>query len=527
MIKKIIIILLIITGSVLAQNNQSVELPNFVITGIRSVDIKILNKKMPDLVSTLSKEFILPVQTPDAFQISILSNISVPDTNINFVNRKYNGFLNVGVGINTLPVGNLRYTLSRRHVMLNAKVWGRNDREFIDNAGYNTSGAFINSDFFVSGKSLFLPGLRVSLKTGFERDNYKFYGSLTPTKERKTKNLFGGAELVHNLGGYNFGLELSGRIYELKNIKLEEKSFNTKAFVEFNISRFAIKANVEYSKQNLTNNLSKKNSFDYLAGKAYAKLSLSDKITLKGGVDYAKANNLNLFSVYAAINMKLSKQISLYGEFNPGARFYTLYDFVKKNKYFNPELKDNLFTKHKTSFNGTLKYEYEKYVETGIFFDYSKSDNYGFFDDTASKGKFDLKTADDVQLINGGIYTLFHLGPMGKFYGSLNFSKSVFDNDKKVPYHPDFSGQLNYSYLTRIGLEINPKLKIYSGVFTDVANKNKLDTFIDLGIKFKYLLLNNLAATLEINNIVNNKNYIFNGYKEKPVDIILGIDYRW
>ncbi|MFA8344053.1 MAG: hypothetical protein ACEPO8_13860 [Rhodothermaceae bacterium] len=527
MIKKIILTLLIIAGCTLAQNNQSVELPNFVITGIRSVDIKTLNKKMPDLISTLSKEFILPTKTPDAFKISILSNISVPDTNINFVNRDYNGFLNVGVGINTLPVGNLRYTLSSRHVMLNAKVWGSNDREFIDNAGYNTSGVSVNSDFFVSGSSSFLPGLRVSLKTGFERDDYKFYGSATPTQERKSKNLYGGAELVHNLGGYNFGLELSGRAYELENIKLEEKYFNAKAFVEFNVSRFAVKASAEYKKQDLTNNLSLTDNYDYLSGNAYAKLALSEKISVKGGVNYSKADDLNLFSIYAGIKMKLSKEVSLYGEYNPGADFFTIYDFVKKNKYFNLGTTDNLFTKHKTRFNATLKYEYEKYVEAGVSVDYSKSDNYGFFDDAAAKGKFDLKTADDIQIISGGVYTLFHLGPMGKFYGSLNFSQATFSNDDKVPYHPTFSGQLNYSYLTRIGLEINPKLKLYSGAYTDIANKNKLDTYIDLGVKFKYMLLKNLAATLEINNIANSKNYIFNGYEEKPMDIILGIDYRW
>lgn len=527
MIKKILILSIIAGSFVFGQSNQSVELPNFVITGIRSVDIKTLNKKMPDLISTLSKEFILPSKSPESFKLSILSDISAPDTNINIINRDYNGFLNLGAGLNTLPIGDLRYTLSSRHIMLNANVWGRKERDFIDNAGYNASGAAVKADMFVSSASKFLPGLRIGIDAGFDRDNYKFYGSLTPTQERKTSTIFGGAKLIHNLGGYNFGLELSGNIFEMENIKFEEKQFGAKAFVEFNISRFAVRADAEYSNQNLTNNLTAEDSYDYLAGSAFAKIDLSKDLSVRGGVSYAKQDNNNLFSPYGSIKIKFSKEISLYGEFNPGAEFITIKDFVSTNRYFNLGAVDNLFTKHKMRFNSTIKYEYEKYVEVGFSVNYSKSDNYGFYSDVLRTGFFNINTASNVQTIKGGVYSIFHLGPMGQLYGSVNYCQSKFDNDNFVPYHPKFNGQVNYSYLLPIGLELNPKITFASGSYSDILNTNELDAYIDLGIEFKYKLLTNLLITAEFNNITNTKNFVYNGYEEKPFDIILGIDYRW
>ena len=527
MIKKIILSTLIGLTAVFAQSNQSVELPNFVITGVRTVDIKTMNKKSPELISTLSKEFILPTKSPETFKISILSKISAPDTNIHVVNRDYNGFLNVGVGINTLPVGDLRYTLTSRHVMLNAKVFGQKDRDYEDNSGYNVSGASVNTDFFISSGSQFLPGLRLGLNAGFIRDDYKFFGSATPTTERKTQNMFGSAKLIHNLGGYNFGLELSGRMFELENIKLEEKYFDAKAFVEFNISRFAVRAAAEYRNQGLTNNLTTTDSYDYLAGMAFAKIDLSKDITLKGGASYAKSEGSNLFSPYASIKLKFTKEISLFGEFNPGTEFLTMYDFVKSNRYFNLATVDNVFTKHKIRMNATLKYEFEKYVEAGITGNYSKSDNYSYFADNVTGGFFNINTADDVENFNGGIYAIFHLGPMGKFYGSVNFASSKFSNDKYVPYHPKGYGQLSYFYEFTNGIEINPKVLFATGSYTDAANTNELDSYIDLGLTVKYKLLKNLSVKADFNNIINSENYIYKGYKEKPLDIILGIEYRW
>jgi len=48
-----------------------------------------------------------------------------------------------------------------------------------------------------------------------------------------------------------------------------------------------------------------------------------------------------------------------------------------------------------------------------------------------------------------------------------------------------------------------------------------------LGFFAKQEFFGGLDFTVELNNILNKKNYIFEDYQEKPFDIIAGIEYRW
>ena len=65
--KKILLIILIpfIIYAQDATKDQSIELPEFVITGERNISIPEMKKHIPELVPTLSDEFFRPVFTTE------------------------------------------------------------------------------------------------------------------------------------------------------------------------------------------------------------------------------------------------------------------------------------------------------------------------------------------------------------------------------------------------------------------------------------------------------------------------------
>ena len=68
--KYFILIILFFSTFLFAQTEQqSIELPDFVITGRQNIDIPIAVKKKPDLVSTISKDFLTPQYSPEEFPL--------------------------------------------------------------------------------------------------------------------------------------------------------------------------------------------------------------------------------------------------------------------------------------------------------------------------------------------------------------------------------------------------------------------------------------------------------------------------
>jgi len=74
--KKILIILLIVPFFLSAQDrkdNQSIELPDFVITGVQNVKIPKKKKKKAELVNILSESFFKPSVSSEALSIAAFS----------------------------------------------------------------------------------------------------------------------------------------------------------------------------------------------------------------------------------------------------------------------------------------------------------------------------------------------------------------------------------------------------------------------------------------------------------------------
>jgi outer membrane receptor protein involved in Fe transport len=228
------------------------------------------------------------------------------------------------------------------------------------------------------------------------------------------------------------------------------------------------------------------------------------------------------------VKLKLSGYLTFFAEYNPRTKFYTVSDFVADNRYYNFSTADNIFEKYKISFNGSLKYEFGKYFEIIAGAKYAKIDNYIYYSDNlSSAGFFDLVTANDVKKINVYSNANFHLGPFGYFYGEAAINDVKDNNGNYIPYTPKISASLVYGYNFKMGVGFKLKYDFKKDYYTNIVYTQIISGYHNFAVSLNYEFIKNLSITLDLENLLNRKNYLWNGYEEKPFDIIAGIDYRW
>jgi len=182
--------------------------------------------------------------------------------------------------------------------------------------------------------------------------------------------------------------------------------------------------------------------------------------------------------------------------------------------------------KEKFNLKGAMKYEYETYFEIDAGMQYVDYDKYYFFADTANDGFFTLDNVN-AKSLSGFVNVLFHTGPNGVFYGGVILENLKAGNGNFVPYAPTLKLNATYGYSFSNGLYIEPKFDFYSHSYTDLQNSKKIFEFIDAAVKLEYKLSDNFNIFSVVSNILNHKNYFWQGYREKKLDLIFGINYKW
>ena len=397
-------------------SNQGVELPDFVITGIQNVNVPIMQKKIPELKSTLSEDFFEPSFSPEEFNLGDFSNPIRQKAELEINKQVYDGRLKLGAGRYSLPVGSLSYNKNFTNVLFMSKVWGSNIKEYIDKAGYNNSGILLNSYFFVSNKSKFLPGNVFSLSGKYFRDAYRFFGSSNPDFKRETHT--GNADISlsnHSDDIFNYGLDFKGQIYLVNENDFQENLFHGRGFVKTDFSKFGLDASLYFKRQMLSNNISTNSSYNFITASANASFDLKETLFLKGGVVYSNQGGNTFFYPTGAVALRFNDFISLFGEFSPNVEFKTFYDFINENPYFKLGSRDNVFVKHNINLKAALKYQYYKYIEISGGFKFIRTNNFVYFEDDNQQGFFDLHTAGSVNQYVAFLELFFHPGPYGNF----------------------------------------------------------------------------------------------------------------
>lgn len=531
MIRKILIILMslpLIIFSQEANQGQSIELPEFVITGRQTVTVPTAIKKKPVPVSIISTEFFTPAISTEQFSISDISEPFMPNL-ILYPKLDYiNGQFEVGAGIYTIPVGKFNIQHSFDSAVLYANVSGLNIRQFEDNSQYNETFAGLGSKFFISSDSDFLSGSVVSVDGNYFQNSFRFFASTNPEVERKTQQYSASLKFSNNTSNkfnYNLGALLENLSF--KENDLSEMLIKPSLDIKINLGNTAFLFGGRFENQSLKNNLTQNSSNNFFSTFGKMRFRITNGIFLDGGVSYYKSENEDLITPVGKLTAKINNQFTLFAEYNPEIRNKTFSNFLEQNKYFNFGAIENIPEKDKFKLKGAVKYQFDKYVEINAGAAYSKIDNYLFFGDLTQQGLYDLRIDGNIKKIEGFVNLIFYQGPFGMFYADLIYNSVKFDNGNYVPFEPEYKATAFYKYKFNFGFGIEPSISYNSKVYVNTNNNGQVNDYINAAVKGTFSLLNNLEVFVEFQNLLNRNNYLLPGYTEKPFDILGGVKYSW
>lgn len=527
--KKILLIILapLLIHAQDATKDQSIELPEFVITGERNISIPVMKKHIPELVPTLSDNFFRPIFTPEQLALSKRSDPIDRELILYRNSRAYDGLLILGAGYRTLPQGELFFNQNIDNFLFKSRLYGSNTTEYIENSDYNISGIDASLNFYVNNQSSFLPGLNIRLAGDFFRDTYKFYGSDDPTYKRETFNTFGVLSFQSDISK-NVKYALSGKteLLELKDINFKENVYSAELDLDVMFSSYGIGTGGIYKFQDIDNSSIKSNNY-YYGGNLYVIIEPSNGLKLKLGGYYSGIESKQFLAPFGTVSLKLDNNLTLFGKYQPNTEFFTYNDFIHVNKFIGVNSNENIFQENNLNTSVLLKYQYMKYYEINVGASYANVDDLPYFDDSETKGVFLLNKVRDINRIQAYVNLLFHNGPSGFLYGEIKYNRVKFNSGKNVPYYPALSTGLIYGYDFGESLTAKTKLDFYFENYADIENSIKLPTYIDWSLYLYYNLFGNLKLTVAVENLLNRKNYVYDGYLEKTLDIIGGVEYRW
>ncbi len=530
---KVYIIAVILLSSIFSYSqdktkNQGIELPAFVITGIQSVSVPVMSKKKSEFVPVIGKNFLIPDYNTDGF--SLLDN-SAPikrEMPIGTVaETTYNGLLQLGAGLETMPIGNLYFGLNNSDVFFTSHIFGSDTRDYLVNSGYNTSGAKVKLNYFLNHTKKYFKGLSLGVEGDFVRNRYFYFGTSTPQQLRENNFFTGRAFVLSQLDSkLQYGFDLGANILNMKMDGLFENVTFGNGFAEYKLSAATVGASGSYQAQKINDNALGYARADYFTAEGHLIFSNSKRFDLKLGLNYSQLATDNLLSPFVNLSVFVDKGVTLLIAYEGKGDFITLNDLMKENRYFEYGV-SNIFQKTYSNIKVAIKYDFSDIFEVTAGFTSAEYDNFHYFEDVNNDNRFSVNLLDSVKSTTGFLNLIINAKRYGELFANIKFQNIVDIAGNKMPYNPMLMGDVSYGYKFYFGLYTKVKLNFAKFTYTNLSNSQAIPSYLNLGILLKYSLFNNFVLTCEVQNLLNKEYYLFKGYQEKPFDVIAGIEYRW
>ncbi len=523
----IIYFILFFSLAALAQEdkNPNVELPDFVITGRDVIVVRRVDKIPVDMVSTVSEEYLKPAIKPEKLEVLEISNPVERDLSILDSADYHRGFISVESGRYKLPAGEINYTFPFERGMLHGIISGLNQLEYVNNSDRQSIFGALKFNYLLPIDGHFIPGTKITLGGKHDKNIFKFFGSTKPDLKR-TLNIGTANAGIQNLfmKQFIFDLNFAGDFTYLDDAEFTESLLSTNAFARFQTENFGLGIKGNFQNQSLRTDSLTDVSSNFVFLRPSFSLELFDKVKAEFGFSFNNSEGNKFSALFAAAGVELAENFILLGEYSPEAEFITAGKLMRGNYYFTQQTIQNIFLKKKNKIKAVVKYEHDKYYQIDGGIEYYKAENLPYYFNPNQSGFFEIATTSATNL-NLFLNLIYHMGPYGILYSSFDYIKTENLNNKQIPYYPIFKASLSYGYDFSNVLRADASVKYLSDRYADLRNTAKLKSFFNLGFKITYVLREQFLLTLEVENILNTKRYLWQGYQEKPFDASIGFNF--
>jgi len=427
--------------------------------------------------------------------------------------------------------------------------WIRNNDEIRLFSEINRNSGFIeNSGFFTADINLDYTRLlnnysSVDLNIDFNKHDYKFYSEVLDGLKRKLANI----SLISGLNIYKWKrtkMYLKGSLSFLSgkdDKELKETELKGIAEIKSYLSDISINGGVQYilnsNKIDGFENKSINGRLNYNFVQSYIEIRkrINENLAFWGGVKHyitEKYDTKEKIYPSVGLNLNFDKDTDIIINYRPEIIFKNSNQLLNENRFISfssmpyfEYVDFNFITSVRKKFNKNIQiqgsYSLKKIENFGV---YLLNSNYKKWEKNNDvKLKLNTLSADLKYVYNDKL----NFSLLGEIYKFSSIEKLNKGND--IPYFPDYRFNLNLNYsLSKIKtfIKANGNL-IGRRFFYEYENKKKLNPYLLLNICIGNDMINNFEIYFVMNNILNTRYEIWNGYQEPDFIMAGGFKYFW
>jgi hypothetical protein len=528
-----------------AKVEQPLELPEFVITGVESLDVPGGSKQTPKLPPKLNTNELQRFNPLDKLSFSLLPQAAMPRLNLPMQER--NGFLKGEFGMFITPSIDAGYRAVLGNFDLTANAGATFSNGHLRNADFSDIYGQISSSYLAPEKFLFFGGSRTDSYIRARHRSYKFFAmadTSRPTLERTALTISGGVQTVGAFEDwvYDMGVstdflglqtsEFSGR---LERENLTNYIFKGHILAKKIIDEWAFGGTINAQTQGFAG----APTFDFLLTPSivveFRNTQKTTELLFQGGANItslASQTILPTATVNAALH--LGSGLSLYADAFSGMRMNTPFEIFAVNPYFsvlelqfpiiNPS-SFGFFWNH-TLYDAKLSLRFQPSTHFAFTLGGRSEAHQGAISFLATNRNGEVDIARDTT----SIHRVFAEGAFmpdssNTLTARINANASLSVKFGSVPFLAPLEASLEYRryWIPTLSTTL-------TGVY--IAERNHgaifstlriLPAFVDIRLHAEYHISPQFSVYARATNLLNQPIFIWDGYQERGIFAALGV----
>lgn len=502
------------------------DLPEFVITGIASIDLPKLEKIMIDDSAAVPKLGLKSSEKNprdrETLELEMKSQEGYSQAQAN----KYSGFIKAGIGTYFTPQAELQFGKSFPEYFYSFGSRYFLTKGYAPNTDQSSGGLNAFGGTRLTSSAPILNTAAVYGRLGYESESYRFYGFATPTLQRTLSNFQMRAGIENqtlNDFPYSAGISLVSMNISDSSASTTETRFDLNYQTSFPIASLPI-----YTKLNF---------ISATGGLTFMDLSAGVQNILYGDIRFDASLHVYWAKGMAGQNMlRLCPHVMVSYQVTSQHRVFVFYEPI----FIPVTLASNLTTNRFLSAASIIKHEYITDAgEVGIESDWTST--------IRSRISLNMKSSRDLPLFSdslrqgvwmlayGGTSTIVTLSAeiVAKLNSNDYFASNILvrsTNDSflngKIPYTPAIEAWC--SAIHRFGTAaISASVRFVGERTTDLAGTATLSKYAVVDVSGEYNPFEFLRLTVGIKNLTDSKYETWRGYQEFPLTMQVDAQIKW
>lgn len=514
-----------------------IDLPEFVITGSERIELNIESKTLDD-----QERLYTPARPTTGERPMNVGEALSPKHIKSFAKTPgaLNGRMFAGFGFYGTPqfdgwFGQYNPTSS---IVVNGYYSESNGH--VKDAGFWRGGFGVRGSYTLPETSSILSSAQLNGETKYYRDSYRAYASRFPNRVRDVS----GVEVSGGIGS-RYALpykSITGLDYSAKtgwsHFSASDTSISseTEFFVNGNASaRFlemAFRASVDYRISSYSMNLPGLQTGHWLSFRADGRQLLTPSFQLSYALQqFVYRGNIQATSgrFYPNIEFRYSftEKVSLYSGFAPSLDRNTLSSLIKQNRYIHTDAQV-LPTDTRIHVYVGMEFLPMDEITATVKLAYKQINNYPTFYDMDSAKVWEVLYLSGIRSTKLDISALYRLNQKQNVTAYFS-TQTVKQNDSAgtIPYLPQYTVGSIYHHFFDVGVHAEAFIEFTSSRFSNFNNTHSTSGFLSTGVKGEIELFEHFRGYAELNNLLDQHYFIWNGYRERTIYLLLGISYNW